>query len=262
MQDNLYYIKKLPHDIQEYFNKTWSGKYKICTCCKKSLPEHRIFFTVNSGSFYSKCKLCRGFKEYTISNKTINTELSNQGIKKCKFCRKIKPKDQFKAVGETRISEFCIECHNANKKDRRQYYSKYYHANKDHKKAYYKQWKENGGQELRVIVEQRRQSRKKSLEHSFSKQDWDNCKKFFNSQCAYCGKTLKRLTQDHVIPESKNGPYTVDNIVPACRSCNSSKNTMSLEEFLGHKDTFTDYLYERVVRYIASQSRAKLLSNQ
>lgn len=40
--------------------------------------------------------------------------------------------------------------------------------------------------------------------------------------CQYCGST-KRLTIDHVIPRSKGGQHTWDNVVTACDHCNSHK---------------------------------------
>ncbi len=41
-------------------------------------------------------------------------------------------------------------------------------------------------------------------------------------QCQYCG-SHKNLTLDHVIPRSKGGSHTWDNVVIACNSCNSRK---------------------------------------
>lgn len=52
---------------------------------------------------------------------------------------------------------------------------------------------------------------------------WEAIKKAYRNHCAYCGKHSLRLTQDHVIPISKGGGHTAENVVPACRSCNSSK---------------------------------------
>ncbi len=40
--------------------------------------------------------------------------------------------------------------------------------------------------------------------------------------CQYCGST-KRLTLDHVIPRSKGGKHSWDNVVIACERCNSLK---------------------------------------
>ena len=53
--------------------------------------------------------------------------------------------------------------------------------------------------------------------------------------CVYCGSREKRkLTIDHVIPQSKGGPNTWANLVTACFDCNNKKGSMSLEEFGAH----------------------------
>lgn len=41
-------------------------------------------------------------------------------------------------------------------------------------------------------------------------------------QCQYCGSKHK-LTLDHVIPRSKSGKHSWDNVVTACENCNSRK---------------------------------------
>lgn len=51
-------------------------------------------------------------------------------------------------------------------------------------------------------------------------------------RCVYCG-THKDLTLDHVEPEIHGGATTEDNLRTACKSCNSSKGTKSLQEWLG-----------------------------
>lgn len=43
-----------------------------------------------------------------------------------------------------------------------------------------------------------------------------------NYTCQYCGST-RRLTIDHVVPRSKGGTHTWDNVVAACERCNSAK---------------------------------------
>lgn len=54
-------------------------------------------------------------------------------------------------------------------------------------------------------------------------QQWAEIKKRFNHKCAYCDREMQRLEMDHVIPLSKGGPHTAQNIVPACRTCNAKK---------------------------------------
>lgn len=41
--------------------------------------------------------------------------------------------------------------------------------------------------------------------------------------CAYCCADGVALQKDCVLPISRGGRYTLDNVVPACRSCNASK---------------------------------------
>ena len=41
--------------------------------------------------------------------------------------------------------------------------------------------------------------------------------------CAYCGANDGPLQRDCVLAISRGGRYTLNNVVPACRSCNTSK---------------------------------------
>ena len=41
-------------------------------------------------------------------------------------------------------------------------------------------------------------------------------------RCRYCG-SRRRLTIDHVFPECRGGRDTLNNLVTACKSCNSAK---------------------------------------
>ena len=50
-----------------------------------------------------------------------------------------------------------------------------------------------------------------------------------NHTCQYCGSRSK-LTIDHVIPRSKGGQDTWENLVVACSKCNTKKGSMLLEQ--------------------------------
>ncbi len=53
-----------------------------------------------------------------------------------------------------------------------------------------------------------------------------------NYECVYCGcSNQKILTLDHVIPQSKGGKDTWDNLVTACRPCNAEKADLTLDEY-------------------------------
>jgi 5-methylcytosine-specific restriction endonuclease McrA len=48
-------------------------------------------------------------------------------------------------------------------------------------------------------------------------------------KCQYCGST-KQLTIDHIIPRSRGGQDTWENLVVACMPCNTRKSDKLLEE--------------------------------
>ena len=41
--------------------------------------------------------------------------------------------------------------------------------------------------------------------------------------CQYCGRQCHDLTIDHVVPRSRGGPHSWDNLVSACKPCNHRK---------------------------------------
>jgi len=60
------------------------------------------------------------------------------------------------------------------------------------------------------------------VEHDLSPQQWTALQDAWGG-CAYCGATDKPLQRDCVLALSRGGRYTLDNIAPACGSCNASK---------------------------------------
>jgi 5-methylcytosine-specific restriction endonuclease McrA len=53
--------------------------------------------------------------------------------------------------------------------------------------------------------------------------------------CAYCGERTAPLQRDCVLAISRGGRYTLDNVVPACRSCNASKCNDEVTAWLRRK---------------------------
>jgi 5-methylcytosine-specific restriction endonuclease McrA len=50
-----------------------------------------------------------------------------------------------------------------------------------------------------------------------------------NHKCLYCGSTVN-LTVDHVIPKSRGGEDSWENLVTACIKCNNKKGSRTPEE--------------------------------
>jgi 5-methylcytosine-specific restriction endonuclease McrA len=61
-----------------------------------------------------------------------------------------------------------------------------------------------------------------SIEHDLSGEQWAALQEGWGG-CAYCGAEGVPLQRDCVQALSRGGRYTLDNIVPACGSCNASK---------------------------------------
>lgn len=60
------------------------------------------------------------------------------------------------------------------------------------------------------------------VEHDLSAAQWAALQEAWGG-CAYCGATDRPLQKDCVLPISRGGRYTLENIAPACGPCNASK---------------------------------------
>jgi 5-methylcytosine-specific restriction endonuclease McrA len=169
---------------------------------------------------------------------------------RCKVCRKPETeawyqkykegiKARSKAWRETHREQYAKMMRDWRAKNRdykRRLDQKYYADHTEERKEY--------GQrpEVRVRARQsaKNQKAKRKLamgaaHHPITAAEWLQIKADYSSLCAYCNAREtpeESLTQDHVIPLNKGGSHTADNIVPACGECNTTKQTMSLVEFL------------------------------
>jgi 5-methylcytosine-specific restriction endonuclease McrA len=80
----------------------------------------------------------------------------------------------------------------------------------------------------------RRKRRMDRVEHDLSKAQWTALQAAWGG-CAYCGASSAPLQRDCVLALSRGGRYTLDNIVPACRSCNTSKCNDEVTTWLRRK---------------------------
>jgi 5-methylcytosine-specific restriction endonuclease McrA len=71
-----------------------------------------------------------------------------------------------------------------------------------------------------------RRARKLSAKGSHTDQEWQSLKAFYQYKCLCCEKQEPeiKLTRDHVLPLTKGGSDSIDNIQPLCARCNSKKN--------------------------------------
>ena len=59
----------------------------------------------------------------------------------------------------------------------------------------------------------------------------------WGGECAYCGKPARSL--DHVIPRHKGGLTVIENLIPACLSCNGHKGAENWIEWYRQQDFYS-----------------------
>lgn len=71
-------------------------------------------------------------------------------------------------------------------------------------------------------------------------------------ECVYCGKKVNNfeLALDHVVPRTKGGEDSSDNLVVCCRSCNSKKSDLDLMDFI---EKYSGNCIETVTKRVAER---------
>lgn len=80
----------------------------------------------------------------------------------------------------------------------------------------------------------KRQRRMKRVEHDLTDEQWSALKDAWGG-CAYCGTNEVAMQRDCVQALSRGGRYTLDNIAPACGSCNASKSNDEVTGWMRRK---------------------------
>ena len=94
-----------------------------------------------------------------------------------------------------------------------------------------KSYRENNKEKVSTSYANRR-ARKRNAEGSHSAIGWKELKESYLQMCVYCNNKFEKLDRDHVVPLINGGSNYINNIVPACTSCNSKKNSKSLLMFM------------------------------
>ena len=118
---------------------------------------------------------------------------------------------------------FCTFHYHANRRDRkRQYDVGYYRGNRAKIIARAIEWRKDRRRDFAMKVNQ------KAARYGVpGKLDWRD---LVPDDCAYCGTPCE--SWDHVIPMSRGGDNTLDNLVPCCWPCNQDKGNRTPEEWL------------------------------
>jgi 5-methylcytosine-specific restriction endonuclease McrA len=86
----------------------------------------------------------------------------------------------------------------------------------------------------RARAARKRKRRLNAVVNDLTTAQWATIQAAWNG-CAYCGATGTPLQRDCVMAISRGGRYTIDNVVPACASCNTSKCNEEVTTWLRRK---------------------------
>lgn len=168
--------------------------------------------------------------------KCLNTQIAKyQHDNKDKF-------NQYKRLWRERNPAYNREYRDRHREEMAERDRVYYEANRDriaaYKQRYYQdnreqeisrtlRWQVNNPDKVR-IKRIRRRAREAGAAGDFTEGEWLELCEYYGNRCLSCGEQ-QLLTVDHVIPISKGGANSIENLQPLCHSCNSSKNTRVID---------------------------------
>lgn len=187
-----------------------------CKICQQDKPEKYFYAYKKRGKEYHKttCAICvtsMKREKYKIDNK-YRDKLKKQSLKYAHSEKgRIKRKLQQRIRSKT--------------KKFKDYKYKWEHTTEKGKaslKRRRNKWLKTDSGKVYIKRKYARCKGKIDIKVDLTKVEWLEILAKYNNSCAYCGNKEK-LGQDHIIPLSRGGNHTKDNVVPACKSCNSKK---------------------------------------
>jgi hypothetical protein len=169
----------------------------------------------------NKERLLEYQKQYRKDHEDYIRERQRQYYDKNKERAKQKGKQRYDENKE-HINNINIQNYLKNREARLKDFKKYREKNKPKMAQQKRRWREEHP-EQRKVSNQRRKAKKKQLPATLTEEQWQSCLKHFDYKDAYTGLSMNIISQDHYIPVSKGGPFSVDNIVPCEANINSSK---------------------------------------
>lgn len=215
---------------------------KVCTKCNKELPATEEFFEkVIKGKY--------GLRSYCKECKSKYQKKHQQAIKNGSYVRQ----EEILCLTKT-----CVIC-NKELPNTNEYFFKNNKGERDKDKTFKlnakcKECSKRKFDKVKYLKRmrlkyQKRQATKKGLDSSLTYDQWIQIKAAFNNKCAYCGQELP-LQQEHFIAVSKNGEYTLNNIIPACQPCNGSKSNKDFFEWYPQQPFYSKKREKFILDYL------------
>ena len=202
------------------------------------------------------CHVCDEMKEHKSWKAYTCNDCLDNGTKFCPACGRIMFINDFHKNGNT-LRSFCKTCENkrsmSNKEATGYYKRPDVKAKRNEDSRLCKQAKYKFDEEYRAAEIIRCHKRRElTTEASMAPLEWLSIVEQFSSACAYCGSE-HNLTMDHIVPVSKGGRTTPDNVIPACSSCNSSKQAQDIVEWYTKQPFYSKSRLDSIIKFVTAR---------
>ena len=242
---------------------------KKCTKCgveKEATTEYFLKYKTSKDGLRAACKTCMDLyyqenKEYIAEQKKQYRQENKEYIADYYQENKeriAEQKKQYYQENKERIAERSKRHRQENKERIAERAKRYYQENKEYSADRSKRYQQENPEKC-AIYSQRRRAWKIRLDSTLTFEQWETIKVVFNNSCAYCGND-KKIEQEHFIPLSKGGEYTRNNIIPACKSCNSSKQDQDFFKWYPKHKSYSKKREKNILDHLGYNKNIQQLS--
>lgn len=139
-----------------------------------------------------------------------NTYVTKAGMRQCRECKKARSTESFQRHRDKRMAEHRAYCE----------------KNRDAIRATYRAWAQANRE--RANLNSRLKKQRRRAAGVLTAPEWAEILERHGNVCLACGSDGP-LTIDHVVPISKGGTNTADNVQPLCGPCNVRKATKTID---------------------------------
>lgn len=255
----------------EYFRKAKRNRDGLSGSCRKCatllqreynyknrdviMEQQKLYNKVNSVSIAEYHKQYRQLNDHSIKENLREYYQENNVV--IKERSKLRYQENKEEIKEQRKGYF-IDYRKNNIEAIAKRTKNYRDSHKEYNSAWHKQYGKNNRDKCNVIT-QRYRARKRKLPSTLTTLQWEQIKKYFNNECAYCGESSP-LAQEHHFPLVLGGEYAVSNIVPSCRRCNSSKGPKLFSDWYKHQDYYDKQRESKILNYLGYKDSIQQLS--
>lgn len=225
---------------------------KTCTKCnvEKSLNAENFNKRKSSkDGFRNECKSClKEYRQKYYEENKADIIKKNDEYRKNNWDRFTRNRIAYEARNKEKLREWARGYHEENMDEIRRKQKIHREENKEYYANYYLQWARDNVDKAKA-KRHRRDARIRELPYTLTIEEWNENLEHFDNACSYCG-SKENIEKEHFIALTKGGGYTKENIIPACRPCNSSKNNSCFFEWYPKQDHYCEEREIKITNYL------------